>query len=207
MISNYPIDDDTAHDIDEIFYEVLIAPDFTDGAKKLLRAKKNRILLQLLKYPGSRQQVKSLLDGFIVQEMDTMTENESHLKKVTDRAPSSSEIADLLFANKCVKHLKSNGIALVKNAQLIGMGCGQTSRVDALKQAILKSKTFGFDLHGAVMASEAFFPFPDCVQIAHEAGITAVIHPGGSVKDQESIAFCNSVDMAMVITGFRHFKH
>ena len=117
------------------------------------------------------------------------------------------ELADLLFANKSVKHLKSNGISLVRNGQLLSMGCGQTSRVDALKQAIIKARAFGFDLNGAVMASEAFFPFPDCVEIAHEAGITAVIHPGGSVKDQDSIDFCNKANMAMLITGFRHFKH
>ena len=205
--SNRPIDEDTALDIDRIFYEVLMAPDFSEGARKILTAKKNRILLRLNKYPDTTQQVKSLLDGFIVQDADTVTVNESHLKKVTTREPTANEIADLLFANKCVKHLKSNGITLVKNAQLIGMGCGQTSRVDALKQAILKAKNFGFDLTGAVMASEAFFPFPDCVQIAHEAGITAVIHPGGSVKDQESIDYCDAVGMAMVLTGYRHFKH
>lgn len=207
LISNTEIDEETARDIDEIFYEVLIAPGFTADAKKILTAKKNRILLHLTKYPDAKKQIKSLLDGFIVQDMDLMTEERIHLKEVTKRSPSGSEIEDLLFANKCVKHLKSNGIALVKNAQLIGMGCGQTSRVDALKQAITKAKNFGFDLSGSVMASEAFFPFPDCVQIAHEAGITAVIHPGGSVKDQESIDYCNAVDMAMVLTGYRHFKH
>ena len=207
LISNREIDEATARDIDEIFYEVLIAPSFSEAAKKILTAKKNRILLKLFKYPEAKKQIKSLLDGFIVQDMDLMTEDRTHLKEVTKRTPTDREIDDLLFANKCVKHLKSNGIALVKEAQLIGMGCGQTSRVDALKQAIAKAKNFGFDIAGAVMASEAFFPFPDCVQIAHEAGITAVIHPGGSVKDQESIDYCNAVDMAMVLTGFRHFKH
>ncbi len=207
LICNKPIAEETALEIDKIFYEVLIAPDFTDGAKKILMGKKNRILLHLKKYPSSQKQVKSLLDGFIVQDMDMMTENDTHLKKVTNREPSPTEITDLIFANKCVKHLKSNGIAIVKNAQLLGMGCGQTSRVDSLKQAILKAKNFSFDLAGSVMASEAFFPFPDCVQIAHEAGITAVIHPGGSVKDNESIAYCNAVGMSMVMTGFRHFKH
>ncbi|HZV68801.1 MAG TPA: bifunctional phosphoribosylaminoimidazolecarboxamide formyltransferase/IMP cyclohydrolase [Saprospiraceae bacterium] len=207
LISNSTVDIATAKEINEIFYEVLIAPDFTSDATALLTSKKNRILLKLNHYPQTRQQVKTLLDGFIVQDLDKITEDESNLKTVTLRAPSSSEIDDLLFANKCVKHLKSNGIAIVKNAQLIGMGCGQTSRVDALKQAIAKANLFGFSLEGAVMASEAFFPFPDCVQIAHEAGITAVIHPGGSVKDQESIDYCNTINMAMVMTGYRHFKH
>lgn len=207
LICNQTIDEQTAADIDKIFYEVLIAPDFTEEAKNILAAKKNRILLQLINFPSATQQVKSLLDGYIVQDMDRMTEDRSQLKSVTTRAPSENEIDDLLFANKCVKHLKSNGIAIVKNRQLIGMGCGQTSRVDALKQAITKARSYGFDVQDSVMASEAFFPFPDCVQIAHEAGITAVIQPGGSVKDQESIAYCNATEMAMVLTGFRHFKH
>jgi phosphoribosylaminoimidazolecarboxamide formyltransferase/IMP cyclohydrolase len=207
LISNNTIDADTAKEINELFYEVLVAPGFDDEARTILSSKKNRILLQLKQYPQTQKQVKTLLDGYSVQDMDRMTEDKSNLKTVTKREPTPSEIDDLLFANKCVKHLKSNGIALVKNAQLIGMGCGQTSRVDALKQAITKSLNFGFDLTGAVMASEAFFPFPDCVQIAHEAGITAVIHPGGSVKDQESIDYCNSVGMAMVMTGYRHFNH
>lgn len=207
LICNHQIDETTAHAIDEIFYEVLIAPSFSAGALKVLTAKKNRILLVLHKYPATKKQIKNLLDGYIVQDTDHVTVNENQIKNVTHRAPTPGEVQDLLFANKVVKHLKSNGIALVKNNQLIGMGCGQTSRVDALRQAIVKAHSFGFDTHGAVMASEAFFPFPDCVQIAHEAGITAVIHPGGSVKDQESVDYCNAVDMAMVMTGFRHFKH
>jgi phosphoribosylaminoimidazolecarboxamide formyltransferase/IMP cyclohydrolase len=207
LISNAQIDVATAEQIDTLFYEVLIAPSFSDDALKILKAKKTRILLKLTKYPAPRKQVKSLLNGYIVQDMDMITEDPSTLRYATDRKPTEAEMADLKFANKCVKHLKSNGIALVKNAQLIGMGCGQTSRVDALQHAIHKSKSFGFDVAGSVMASEAFFPFPDCVTIAHEAGITAVIHPGGSVKDQDSIDFCNAHDMAMVITGYRHFKH
>ncbi len=207
LISNTPIDTDTAKAIDELFYEVLIAPSFTPEAFEKLKARKNRILLQLHSYPENRQQIKSLLDGFIMQEMDSVTEDPSTIIEATHRKPTPQEMADLLFANKCVKHLKSNGIALVKNAQLIGMGCGQTSRVDALQQAIAKAKAFGFDTAGSVMASEAFFPFPDCVQIGDQAGITAVIHPGGSVKDQDSIDYCNKADMAMLITGFRHFKH
>jgi len=207
LISNSEIDKATAQAIDEIFYEVLLAPSFTDDALTILKGKKNRILLQLVKYPEARRQIKSLLDGFIVQDVDRVTEDLATLNYATVRRPSDSEMKDLLFANACVKHLKSNGIALVKNAQLIGMGCGQTSRVDALNQAINKAHAFGFDLKGAVMASEAFFPFPDCVEIADKAGITAVIHPGGSVKDKDSIDYCSSHDMAMVITGYRHFKH
>ena len=207
LISNRAIDVDTAKDIDEIFYEVLIAPSFTDEALAVLSAKKNRILLQLHTYPQAQKQIKSLLDGFIVQDVDRITEDLDTIKEATNKKPSGQEMRDLLFANRVVKHLKSNGIALVKNNQLLGMGCGQTSRVDALKQAINKAKAFGFDLHGAVMSSEAFFPFPDCVEIAHEAGITAVIHPGGSVKDQDSIDYCNKAGMSMLITGYRHFKH
>lgn len=207
LISNTEMDAATASLIDEIFYEVLIAPSYSDDALNILQAKKNRILLQVVKYPRKRQQVKSLLDGYIAQDMDLVTENTDELRFATQRHPTALEMADLLFANKCVKHLKSNGIALVKHAQLVGMGCGQTSRVDALKHAITKAEAFGLNLHGAVMASEAFFPFPDCVEIAFDAGITAVIHPGGSVKDQDSIAYCDAHDMAMVITGYRHFKH
>ena len=207
LISNTEIDKATAQQIDEIFYEVLIAPSFSEDALTVLKSKKNRILLQVVKYPEARRQIKSLLDGFIVQDFDNVTQDLSTLNYATNRKPSASEMKDLQFANTCVKHLKSNGIALVKNAQLIGMGCGQTSRVDALKQAILKAQAYGFDTKDAVMASEAFFPFPDCVEIADDAGITAVIHPGGSVKDQDSIDYCNTHDMAMVITGFRHFKH
>jgi phosphoribosylaminoimidazolecarboxamide formyltransferase/IMP cyclohydrolase len=185
----------------------LIAPSFSDEAKALLTKKKNRILLQLHHYPEVKKQIKTLLDGFITQDTDLMTEDLTNLNEATSRKPTKEELSDLLFANKCVKHLKSNGIAIVRNAQLLGMGCGQTSRVDALRQAITKANAFGFDLKGAVMSSEAFFPFPDCVEIAHEAGITAVIHPGGSVKDQDSIDFCNKAGMAMLITGYRHFKH
>ena len=207
MICNHEIDEKTAAEIDTLFYEVLIAPSFSEEALNVLRAKKNRILLQLHTYPVNKMIVKSILDGYITQDIDDTTEDLSSINEATDRKPTATELADLLFANKCVKHLKSNGIALIRNGQLLGMGCGQTSRVDALSQAITKARAFGFDLKGSVMASEAFFPFPDCVEIAHEAGITAVIHPGGSVKDQDSIDFCNKADMAMLITGFRHFKH
>ncbi len=207
LICNREIDESTAAEIDKLFYEVLIAPSFSEKALNVLQAKKNRILLQLHTYPTNTRIVKSILDGYITQDIDDTTEKLLTIKEATDRKPIERELADLFFANKSVKHLKSNGIALVRNGQLLGMGCGQTSRVDALNQAITKARAFGFDLKGAVMASEAFFPFPDCVQIAHEAGITAVIHPGGSVKDQDSIDYCNKAKMAMLITGFRHFKH
>lgn len=207
LISNTEIDLATATAVDEIFYEVLMAPGFGEGAEDLLRKKKNRILLKIHAYPAQKQLSKSLLNGTIVQDADLKTETVAEMQSVTNRAATSAELRDLRFANICVKHLKSNGIALVRNAQLIGMGCGQTSRVDALQQAITKARKFGLDVSGSVMASEAFFPFPDCVEIAQEAGVTAVIHPGGSVRDADSIAVCNANDMAMVITGNRHFKH
>ena len=207
LIANRPIDLATATEIDKIFYEVLIAPDFEADALELLQKKKKRILLRIKEWHIHANTFKSLLNGVIQQDADSKTETEGDLTKVTEKAPSDSEVADLLFANKCVKHLKSNTIVLAKGNQLVGMGCGQTSRVDALKQAILKAKHFGFDLQGAVMASDAFFPFPDCVEIADEAGITAVIQPGGSIKDQDSIDYCNAHGMAMVTTGIRHFKH
>lgn len=207
LICNQEMDEKTASAIDQLFYEVLIAPSFSAEALKVLQAKKNRILLQLHTYPANKTIVKSILDGYITQDIDGTTEDLSTIQEATNRKPTKEELADLLFANKAVKHLKSNGIALIRNGQLLGMGCGQTSRVDALQQAITKARAFGFDLKGSVMASEAFFPFPDCVEIAHEAGITAVIHPGGSVKDQDSIDYCNKVNMAMLITGLRHFKH
>lgn len=207
LICNKAVDEDTATAIDQLFYEVLIAPGFSEAAAALLLKKKNRILLQLKAYPQQMQSFRSLLNGVIAQDADLHTETTADLKTATRRQPTPAEISDLLFANICVKHLKSNAIALVKNGQLIGMGCGQTSRVDALQHAINKARHFGFDLNGAVMASDAFFPFPDCVEIAHQAGIAAVIQPGGSVKDQESIDYCDAHDMAMVMTGYRHFKH
>ncbi|MCX6350761.1 MAG: bifunctional phosphoribosylaminoimidazolecarboxamide formyltransferase/IMP cyclohydrolase PurH, partial [Bacteroidetes bacterium] len=149
----------------------------------------------------------SILGGKLLQDFDTSTQSESDLNKVTTRHPSNTELKDLIFANKIVKHAKSNTIVLVKDEQLIGIGVGQTSRVDALQQALAKAQNFGFDLQGAVMSSDAFFPFPDCVEIAEKAGITAVIHPGGSIRDNDSIAYCNAHNMAMVTTGIRHFKH
>lgn len=207
LIANRPVDLATAEAIDRIFYEVLLAPDFKEDALTLLQKKKNRILLRYHHLDAQPLSFKSLLNGVVEQHADLKTETAADLRTVTRREPTAEERDDLLFANKCVKHLKSNAIALVKDQQLIGMGCGQTSRVDALQQAIAKARHFGFDPAGAVMASDAFFPFPECVEIADEAGIRAVIQPGGSVKDQESIDYCDQHGMAMVMTGVRHFKH
>ncbi len=207
LISNTPIDLATAEEIDKIFYEVLIAPGFAADAQEFLSKKKKRILLIIKDFHINARSFKSLLNGVIEQDTDRKIETTEDLNTATKRTPSAAEINDLLFANKCAKHLKSNTIVLAKGNQLIGMGCGQTSRVDALKQAILKAKHFGFDLEGAVMASDAFFPFPDCVEIADQEGISAVIQPGGSIKDQESIDYCDQHNMAMVLTGVRHFKH
>ncbi|MCO6490285.1 MAG: bifunctional phosphoribosylaminoimidazolecarboxamide formyltransferase/IMP cyclohydrolase [Phaeodactylibacter sp.] len=207
LISNAAIDLATAQAIDQIFYEVLIAPAFEADALEFLSKKKKRILLRIKGWHANRRSFRSLLNGVIGQDTDLKAETAEELKTATRRAPTPEEAEDLLFANICAKHLKSNTIVLAKGRQLIGMGCGQTSRVDALKQAILKARSFGFALEGAVMASDAFFPFPDCVEIAHEAGITAVIQPGGSIKDQESIDYCDQHGMAMALTGVRHFKH
>jgi phosphoribosylaminoimidazolecarboxamide formyltransferase/IMP cyclohydrolase len=207
LIANSKIDKATAEEIDKIFYEVLIAPEYDTEALEFLLKKKKRIIMKIKAYPVISRSFKSVLDGVIQQDQDQVTEHESDLKVVTSKSPEKHEMKDLLFANKCVKHLKSNTITLVKNEQLIGMGCGQTSRVDALKQAITKANAFNFDLHGAVMASDAFFPFPDCVEIADKAGIRAVIQPGGSIKDQLSIDYCNTNQVAMVFSGNRHFKH
>lgn len=207
FITNSTVDLATAKEINKLFYEVLIAPDFDLDALDLLRKKEQRILLKIKSFDVRSRSFRSLLNGVVEQDTDLKTETEADLKTVTSRTPTPKEVGEMLFAAKCVKHLKSNAIALVKERQLIGMGCGQPSRVDALRQAIAKAKSFGFDLTGAVMASDAFFPFPDCVEIAAEAGITAVIQPGGSVKDQESVEACNRLGLAMVTTGFRHFRH
>jgi len=207
FICNKSIDLKTAEEINKLFYEVVIAPDFDSGAFDLLSKKKKRILLKIKDFYVQKRSFRSLLNGVVEQDTDLKTEDATSLKTVTKKTPTPSEIEDLLFASISVKHLKSNGIALVKNKQLIGMGCGQPSRVDALKQAITKAKAFGFDLKGAVMASDAFFPFPDCVEIADKEGINAVIQPGGSIKDQESINYCDANAMSMVMTGTRHFKH
>ena len=184
-----------------------LAPDYSEEALSLLSQKKNRIILKQKIFKKPSTQFKSLLNGVLLQDYDGQIEGEEAFKLVTDRTISSTETKDLLFAIKAVKHLKSNGIALIANEQLIGMGCGQTSRVDALRQAIAKGTSFGFDLKGAVMASDAFFPFPDCVEIAAEHGITCIAQPGGSIKDQDSIDASNQHKLSMVLTGVRHFKH
>jgi phosphoribosylaminoimidazolecarboxamide formyltransferase/IMP cyclohydrolase len=207
LVANTTIDEATANEINKLFYEVLIAPNFTPEALAILTSKKQRTLLKIKDFYLQKRTFRSLLNGVIEQDYDFKTEGFDDLKVVTNHEPTLSEAKDLLYAIKCVKHLKSNGIALVKNRQMIGMGCGQTSRVDSLQHAINKARAFGFDLNGAVMASEAFFPFPDCVEIAYRIGVTAVSQPGGSVKDKDSIDYCDSVGLAMVMTGTRHFKH
>lgn len=207
LISNAEIDEEVANEINKIFFEVIIAPSYTEGALNVLEQKKNRIILvQKLPAPRTRQ-FRSVLNGALVQDRDTAVETPDMLKTVTKVAPTAEQVNDLLFANKIVKQSKSNAIVLAKNSQLYASGIGQTSRVDALRQAIAKAQSFGFDLHGAVMASDAFFPFADCVEIADQAGITAVIHPGGSIRDNESVEYCDAHGMAMVTTGIRHFKH
>ncbi|MBC6993806.1 bifunctional phosphoribosylaminoimidazolecarboxamide formyltransferase/IMP cyclohydrolase [Neolewinella lacunae] len=207
LITNRQVELSTAQEIDKLFYEVLLAPDFTDSALELLSKKKGRVLLQYHHLTQQSRSVKTLLNGYVAQDTDFSTETPADFTTVTERSPTAEEVADLVFANKCAKHLKSNTIALVKDNQMIAMGCGQTSRVDALKQAIVKAKAFGFATAGSVMASDAFFPFSDCIELAHEAGVTAVVQPGGSIRDEDSIAACNARGMAMVTTGVRHFKH
>ena len=207
LITNRAIDKETAEEINKIFFEVIIAPDYDVNALEILTQKKNRIILVRKNNELPRQQYRSVLNGVLVQDRDLKTETVEDCKTATAKAPTAEEIEDMLFANKIVKNSKSNAIVLAKGKQLLASGVGQTSRVDALKHAIEKAQGFGFDLQGAVMASDAFFPFPDCVEIAHKAGVTAVIQPGGSVRDAESVQYCNDNDVAMVITGFRHFKH
>lgn len=207
LITNAVIDKATAEEINKIFFEVIIAPDYDTDALEVLTQKKNRIILVQKNTKLPAKQIRSVLNGVLVQDKDMKTETEEDMKTVTTKAPSPSEISDMIFANKIVKHSKSNSIVLAKNGQLCASGVGQTSRVDALKQAIEKAHSFEFDLNGAVMASDAFFPFPDCVEIAKNAGVTAVVQPGGSIKDQESVDYCNQNGVAMVMTGFRHFKH
>ncbi|GLR16778.1 bifunctional phosphoribosylaminoimidazolecarboxamide formyltransferase/IMP cyclohydrolase [Portibacter lacus] len=207
LISNTTVDLATAEEINKIFYEVLIAPDFTAEARELLSKKKKRILLKINEWHTHKKSFKSLLNGVIMQDTDMKSAEKLTFETKTDKAPTEAQIKDLKFANKCVKHLKSNTIVLARDGQLLGMGCGQTSRVDACRQAIAKAQNFGFDLEGSVMASDAFFPFPDCVEIASEAGIKAVVQPGGSIKDQLSIDECNKRGVSMVFTGTRHFKH
>ncbi len=209
IASNRKIDLATANEMNSLFFEVLTAPGYDDDALAVLKSKKNRIIIRQRTTDNGQQKIqfKNLLNGVLTQDVDSKAEGKSEFKVATAKAPAATEVSDLEFAVIAVKHLKSNGIALVKNKQLIGSNCGQTSRVDALQNAVRKAKEFGFDLTGAVMASDAFFPFPDCVQISHEAGITAIAQPGGSIKDQDSIDAANKNNQAMVMTGVRHFKH
>lgn len=205
LISNTPVDKATADLLKDLFFEVLIAPDFDEDALPVLQIKKNRIILKLKKFPTEEQQSKTLLNGLLVQDIDEG--NFTEWKEEGGRNATETEKEDLIFANIICKHLKSNAIAIVKNKQLLGKGSGQTSRIDALKHAIEKAGQFDFELQNAVVASDAFFPFDDCVKIAYSAGITAFIQPGGSIRDKDSIAFCKEKNLAMVITGLRHFKH
>lgn len=207
LVANTEIDQEAAELIDQLFFEVLIAPGYDKEARKTLKKKKNRIILERKNIQLPRFLYRTLLNGVLGQEKDLKTETVEDLKPATVRTPTKEEQKSMLFAAKIVKHTKSNTIVLAKDGQLFASGTGQTSRVDALRQAIHKAQSFGFDLSEAVMASDAFFPFPDCVEIAHEAGIRAVIQPGGSIKDQESVNFCDEHGMAMVMTGFRHFRH
>lgn len=207
LITNAIVDKETAEEMNKIFFEVVIAPDYDLEAIEILSQKKNRIILILKNAKLPKQQMRTLLNGVLMQDKDLHTETADDLKVVTEVSPTEKEIEDLIFANKVVKHTKSNAIVLAKNKQMCASGVGQTSRVDALVHAIEKAESFNFDLKGAVMASDAFFPFPDCVQIAAEAGVTAVIQPGGSINDQKSIDTCNEKGLSMVTTGFRHFKH
>lgn len=207
LITNGTVDGETAREVNTIFFEVIIAPAYTDEALEVLKSKKNRIILIQKKPLETAVSYRACLNGALVQERDLKVETAQDLRPITDTPIDPAQIEDLLFANKIVKHSKSNAIVLAKNRQLLASGVGQTSRVDALKQAIAKAGSFDFDLHGAVMASDAFFPFADCVEIAHNAGIDAVIQPGGSIRDQETIDYCNANGVAMAMTGIRHFKH
>ena len=207
IAANRPVDKATAEEMHKIFFEVVIAPDYEPEALQILEGKKNRIILRTAQARPSAMKFRSMLSGVLVQERDTFKESPEDLRTVTSTEPTKEQIADMLFANIIVKHSKSNAIVLAKDRKMIASGIGQTSRVDALKQAIEKARGFGFSLDGAVMASDAFFPFSDCVEIADKAGIRAVIHPGGSIRDNESVDYCNAHGMAMVMTGHRHFKH
>jgi len=207
LVANRPVDLETAEEINKLFFEVLIAPDFTAEALPVLESKKNRILLRQREPIHATWSYRSMLGGVLAQETDCAVETTAEMKPVTKVAPTDKELVDLVFATKLVKHSKSNAIVLSKDGQLIASGVGQTSRVDALQQAIAKARHFGFDLHGAVLSSDAFFPFDDCVTLAAEAGITAIAQPGGSVRDADSIAAADRLGVAMVMTGVRHFKH
>jgi phosphoribosylaminoimidazolecarboxamide formyltransferase/IMP cyclohydrolase len=207
LICNGEVDEATATEINKLFFEVLIAPSYSEAAEKVITSKKNRIILKRKEVALPARLFKTLLNGVIEQDKDNTVEGPEQMTTVTTKAPTEQELKDLFFANKVVKHTKSNTIVFAKNNTLIASGVGQTSRVDSLKQAVIKAESFGFDLKGAVMASDAFFPFPDCVELAAEAGVTAVLQPGGSIKDQDSIDKSNEKGLAMVTTGVRHFKH
>lgn len=207
LIANAEIDAATAKAMNEIFFEIVIAPGYQPDALQILQQKKNRIILRLKDFEIPKQQYRSVLNGFLVQDQDDVTDQRQDEQTVTQRTPTAREWEDLLFASKICKHTKSNTIVLARDKQLLGSGTGQTSRVDACHQAIEKARRFELPLDGAVMASDAFFPFPDCVEIAHQAGITALIQPGGSIRDKQSVDYCDQHQMAMVATGTRHFKH
>jgi phosphoribosylaminoimidazolecarboxamide formyltransferase / IMP cyclohydrolase len=207
LVTNREVDSETAEEINKLFFEVIIAPGYSEGALSVLKQKKKRIILINTGIDLPDKLIRTVSGGILVQERDKKSESEADLKVVTGTSPGRDEADDLVFANKIVKHSKSNAIVLAKGGQLLGSGVGQTSRIDALRQSIQKARAAGFDLSGAVMASDAFFPFSDSVEIAHKEGITAVIQPGGSVRDQESIDFCNKNNIKMVFTGVRHFKH
>lgn len=205
LITNAKVNKEVAETINDLFFEVLIAPSFEEPALDILRKKKNRIILEKKTSLAPAKQFRSILNGMLEQQADEG--NVKEWKESGGRETTTLEKDDLAFANLICKHLKSNAIAVVKNGQLIGKGCGQTSRIDALRQALEKTRQFNFDIHGAVLASDAFFPFDDCVKIAHSAGITSFIQPGGSIRDKDSIDYCVQNNLAMVITGMRHFKH
>ncbi len=208
LITNQKIDIKTAQSINKLFFEIIIAPNYSPNTLEILKSKKNRIILELNNnYLNANIQYRSILNGILAQEKDILIDSKENLEKITKLKPSKSQVADLLFASTICKHTKSNAIVLVKNKQLIGIGCGQTSRIDALKQAVKKAKKFQFDLKNSVMASDAFFPFPDCIEIAAEENISAVIQPGGSINDHLSIECCNKNNISMVLTKTRHFKH
>lgn len=207
LICNREVDAETAEEVNKLFCEIILAPSYEKSGLELLKSKKNRIILEKKAFNFPTNQFRSILNGVLVQDKDLKVEVAEDLNVVTKKAPTEQEIKDLLFANKVVKHTKSNAIVLVKDNQMMASGVGQTSRVDALKQAILKAEQFGFDLNGAVMASDAFFPFADSIEIAHNAGITSVIQPGGSIRDKDTIDFCDENNISMAFTGIRHFKH
>ena len=207
LAANRNIDKATAEKVNNIFFEIIIAPSYDEDALEILKTKKNRIILIQKEIELPKRQFKTLLNGVIEQDIDFKSETSSDFETVTKLAPTDAEVKDLVFASKLAKHTKSNTIVLAKNQQLIGSGMGQTSRVDALKQAIVKAKAFNFETAGAVIASDAFFPFADCVEIAYNEGVNAVVQPGGSIRDKDSVEYCDNNDMAMVLTGTRHFKH